>query len=167
MDTNTIAFIGLANEYCGLIANPFELEEKELTARLLRLLPRIYICATDLKGTSLTDEPWIDSALSEEQYDDARRQLASVFGENDVYLEVFEEDMKYSDTPVAASISENLADIYQALYDFLATVRDATDDVAQEAVVAVKSSFREYWSSTLCNVLRAVNHLWATGVDSE
>ncbi len=39
-------------------------------------------------------------------------------GEDDVFLETFEEDMKYSDTPVAASVSESLADIFQPLYNF-------------------------------------------------
>ena len=79
--------------------------------------------------------------------------------EDDTYLEVFEEDMKYSDTPVSASIAEGLADIFQALYNFINTVRDSTDEVTAMAILAVRDDFKAYWSATLCNVLRALNHL--------
>ncbi len=72
--------------------------------------------------------------------------------------------MKYSETPVAASISESLADIYQQLFNFLYTVADSTDDVIDSAILAVRTSFKEFWSQTLLNVLRALNHLWAAGL---
>ena len=149
------------------MANPMEVDAPTLVSEMLKLLPRIYICASDLaveNDLRSDDEGWIESALTEEQYDDARRFVSELMGENDVYLEVFEEDMKYSDTPVSASISENLADIYQVLFDFLNTVRLGTDETVNEAIRAVKASFREYWSATLCNVLRALNHIWAKGL---
>ena len=43
------------------------------------------------------------------------------------------------------------------LYNYLATVRDTTDDTVALALVSVKDDFKAYWSSTLCNVLRALN----------
>lgn len=85
--------------------------------------------------------------------------METLFGEDDMYLEVFEEDMKYSDTPVAASISEGLADIFQVLYNFINTAREATDETLVTALMAVRDDFRAYWSASLCNVLRALNHL--------
>ena len=39
--------------------------------------------------------------------------------EEDIYLEVFLEDMKYSDTPISASVSENLADLYQEFFNLI------------------------------------------------
>lgn len=166
MNRNSIAFTALCKEYCTLLGNPLEMDATTFANRILYLLPRIYICASDLSTDSLDDEndQWIEAAMTEDEYDLARRCVSELMGENDVYLEVFEEDMKYSDTPVSASISENLADIYQVLYDFLNTVRLGTDEVVDEAIRAVKASFREYWSATLCNVLRAVNHLWSKGL---
>lgn len=162
MNNNAIAFTGLCSEYCANIARAYELTTRELTATMLKLLPRIYICALDLKAdVELTEEAWIEPALSEDEYNDIRNNLCALFGQHDVYLEVFEEDMKYSDTPVSASIAENLADIYQALFDYLNTVRFGTDEVTAAAVNATQESFKEYWSATLCNVLRALNNLWA------
>lgn len=171
MNTNSLAFTALCKEYCTLVSQAYGMRPADLTQSLLRLLPRIYICASDLKSDFMTvasdSDAWIEQSLTEEQYDDIRQGVASRMGEHDVYLEVFDEDMKYSDTPVSASVSENIADIYQVLYDFLNTARLGTDAVVDEAIVVVKHSFREYWSATLCNVLRALNFIWQHGLFEE
>lgn len=160
LNTNSIAFIGLCNEYCMALENCRESEQEEFVESMLKLLPRLYIAATDLTVNYVEDEePYIDNILDEDYYESIRRGIEQLMGEHDVYLEVFEEDMKYSDTPVSASIAEGLADIFQALYNFINTVRDSTDEVTAIALLAVRDDFRAYWSATLCNVLRALNHL--------
>lgn len=160
LNTNAIAFIGLCNEYCNTLENARESEREAFVESMLKLLPRLYISATDLTVNFIEDEePYIDNVLDEDYYESVRRGIETLMGEHDVYLEVFEEDMKYSDTPVSASISEGLADIFQTLYNFLNTVRDSTDEVTAIALLAVRDDFRGYWSATLCNVLRALNHL--------
>lgn len=160
LNTNAIAFIGLCNEYCNTLENARESEREAFVESMLKLLPRLYISATDLTVNFIEDEePYIDNVLDEDYYESVRRGIETLMGEHDVYLEVFEEDMKYSDTPVSASISEGLADIFQTLYNFLNTVRDSTDEVTAIALLAVRDDFRSYWSATLCNVLRALNHL--------
>lgn len=162
LSTNSIAFIGLCNEYCVAVEGARDDERASFVESMLRLLPRIYIAATDLQaGLADDEEAYIDQALDEDYYDAARRNIERLLGPDDVYLEVFEEDMKYSDTPVSASIAEGVADIYQVMFNFLSTVRDSTDAVVDEAILAVKSDFRNYWSSTLCNLLRALNHLYS------
>ncbi len=160
LNTNAIAFIGLCNEYCTTLENARESERETFTESMLKLLPRLYISATDLTVNFIEDdEPYIDNVLDEDYYESVRRGIETLMGEHDIYLEVFEEDMKYSDTPVSASISEGLTDIFQTLYNFLNTVRDTTDEITAMALLAVREDFRGYWSATLCNVLRALNHL--------
>ncbi|MDE6126451.1 MAG: DUF5063 domain-containing protein [Muribaculaceae bacterium] len=160
LSTNSIAFIGLCNEYCVAVEGARDDERSSFVESMLRLLPRIYIAATDLRPGLLDDEEaYIDQALDEDYYDAVRRNIERLLGPDDVYLEVFEEDMKYSDTPVAASVSEGLADIFQVLFNFISTIRDATDETVALALQAVSEDFRSYWSGALCNVLRALNHI--------
>lgn len=160
INTNALAFIALCNEYCEAMENARESAREQFVASMLRLLPRLYISATDLDITVAPDEePYIENSVEEEYYDSVRRNVENVFGPDDIYLEVFEEDMKYSDTPISASISEGLADIFQVLYNFIEMVRNAPDPVIAVALVAVKEDFESYWSRILCNVLRAVNHV--------
>lgn len=160
LNTNALALIALCNEYCEALENVREAERSEFIASMLRLLPRLYIAVTDLKMEIADDEePYLENAIEEDYYDSVRRNLENLFGADDVYLEVFEEDMKYSDTPISASISEGLADIFQPLYNFIEMVKDAPEPVVAVGLVALKEDFEGYWSRILCNVLRALNHL--------
>lgn len=160
MNTNAIAFIGLCNEFCTALEIAADTEREAFVDHMLKLLPRLYIAATDLKTEEPEfGEPYLESTLDEDYYDSIRRSVETVMGEDDVYLEVFEEDMKYSDTPVAASISEGLADIFQVMYNFIASVKDSTDETVELALAAMRDDFRGYWSAKLCNVLRAINHI--------
>ncbi len=161
--TRLINLVALSAEYCSLVENCREVELKELVETLLGQLPRLYYEFHDIDaGENPSIDEWgigVSDHLDEEQYESIRMQLATVFGEDDTYLETFEKDMKYSDTPIATTISENLADIYQPLYDFVVEVRESEGENLEEAYCACKEGFREYWSQTLCNVMRALNAL--------
>lgn len=162
LNTNSLAFIGLCNEYCIAVENARENTLRDFVSSMLRLLPRIYIAASDLKVSRPIDEgdePYLDSYLDEDYYESVRREIESLLGADDVYLEVFEEDMKYSDTPIGASVSEGICDIFQVLYNFITMVRDASSEVIDMALIAVKDDFDSYWSQKLCNLLRPLNHL--------
>ncbi len=155
---NLLAFIALANEYCQAIENVRQTERHDFVDEMLRLLPRIYITVSDIPDPSIQAEAsYIPEALEEDYYESVRRGMEQLFGEEDTYLEVFEDDMKYSDTPIAASISEELADIFQVLYNFIENVKDAPEEIIMESIDSVKEDFRAYWSQTLCNVLRPLN----------
>ncbi len=100
---------------------------------------------------------YMQEALDEDYYDSVRRGVESVMGEDDTYLDVFEEDMKYSDTPISASVAEGCADLFQVFYNYLETVREAPTELVEEATETLREDFAQYWARTLCNVLRAVN----------
>lgn len=160
LNNNSLAFIGLCNEYCQTLESARETECDDFIAAMLRLLPRIYITASDLKIDDLgLEEPYIDGRLDEDYYDSIRRSIENLLGPDDTYLEVFEEDMKYSDTPIAASVSEGLADIFQVLYNSLEAIKDVPNELIDQALIAVKDDFQSYWSRILCNVMRALNHI--------
>ncbi len=67
--------------------------------------------------------------------------------------------MKYSDTPIAASIAEGLTDIFQSLYNLLENIKNAPDHVTMSALAAAKEDFESYWSRILCNVMRPLNNI--------
>lgn len=157
LSNNTLALIALANEYCSTVEHSRETADPtDFIDAMLRLLPRIYIAANDIH-TDGTPDTYINDVLEEEYYDTVRRDVETVMGEDDTYLDVFEEDMKYSDTPIGASIAEGVADLFQVMYNFVETVREAPIDVINDATSVLREDFDAYWSRTLCNVLRALN----------
>ena len=59
---------------------------------MLRLLPRIYISATDLQlNQFLAEDAYLEGRLDEDFYDSVRRGVENLLGPDDTYLEVFEE----------------------------------------------------------------------------
>lgn len=164
---NTLAFIALSNEYCAAIENmPSTSTMSEFVDTMLRLLPRIYIAASDLR-VSNPDEAYIEPLMDENTYNATVSSISALMGEHDSYLEVFEDDMKFSETPIGASISEGLADIMQILFNFVEQAKDAPDHIVQAAIAGVKEDFCEYWSRILCNVLRALNAVKYSGACEE
>lgn len=106
------------------------------------------------------DDGYYGSYIDEDYYNSVRRHMGQLLGPDDVFLETFEEDMKYSDTPIAASVSECLADIFQPLYNFISIVKDTDGEQLEGAYRHAHEEFAAYWSQTLCNVLRALNHIY-------
>lgn len=158
MAPNLLAFIALANEYCQAVENATQMTRDEFVDEMIRLLPRIYITVSDIPDPSIQSEAsYIPESLDEEYYETVRRNMERLMGEDDTYLEVFEDDMKYSDTPIAASISESLADIFQVLFNFIENVKDAPEEIMMESIDTVKEVFKSYWSQILCNVIRPLN----------
>lgn len=159
---NALAFIALTNEYCHTLEHIGDLQQLTLAQTMLKLLPRIYITAGDLAMAKrdVEDEGYISPSLDENTYDQLRLLIANIMGEDDVYLETMVEDMRYSDSPVSATVSENLADLYQEFFNFVHSVQDMPTEVQYGLIEACVANFREYWGQTLCNVLRALHNLY-------
>ena len=157
---NSLAFIALSNEFCSAIENAMEFEKEDFVAKMLKMLPRIYMTVTDIDLEESNEDFYALPYLDESVYDNLRSQLAALMGEDDVFLETFEEDMKYSDAPVSATISEDLADIYQQLYNFVASVRDVDTEAINSIIITCKEDLASYWGQTLCNVLRALHSVF-------
>ena len=153
----------LSAEYCHVLEICRDMTTDEFIEKMLNLLPRLYLAFTDVKvemtTVSLEESEYFESYVDEDFYESIRRNVESLLGPDDTFLETFEENMKYSDTPIAASVSESLADIFQPLFNFISIVRDSEGDKMETAYRECREDFESYWAQTLCNVLRAVNFL--------
>jgi hypothetical protein len=67
--------------------------------------------------------------------------------------------MAYSDTPIAAFISENLADIYQDIGNFVSLFRQGHEETMLQALSRCVAGFRQYWGQSLLNALKALHML--------
>ena len=166
--SNAVNLAGLAVEYCKAMAVCREQEPRDFLREVLRYLPRIYVTLTDTRPYGEDSDPEggadetgaIYETLTEEQYNEVRDSISAVLGENDMYLDTAVEDMRYSDTPVAVSLSEQLADIYQQLADFAATVSQISSYEMPDAVSELKYRFDTYLSTVICSALRAADYTY-------
>ena len=97
--------------------------------------------------------------VSECEYDALRQSIAHTLGTDDAYLEVYMEDMRYSDEPITAYISEDIADIYQEIKDLACNYQTCNERVMNDALVNCLEAFDQHWGQKLLNVLRPLHAL--------
>lgn len=171
LQSRAVPLAGLAAEFCTSVATCTEFQPEQFCARILRLLPRIYITISDLKepleeSGILPEEAEgaIYGQMDEDTYNSARNSMAALFGEYDTFLDTMVEDMQYSDTPIASSISEKLADIYQDMFDMAGTISKAPSELWPEILAALYANFNSYLSDTICAALGAANFIYRRNV---
>lgn len=154
-----LEFITVAAEFCLFMEQARESDKQQFVSFAVKYLPLLYLKTTliNYKHEDYESEP--DRVVTETDYEMIRETVASLLGMSDNYLEVFHPDMQYSDTPIAASISENLADIYQEIKDFLYNCQLGNDEVMEDARIYCLSAFRIHWGQKLLNALRALHQI--------
>lgn len=156
---NVIEFVTVAAETCLFLEHVTEFTKTDFIQKSVKILPLLYLKASliDIPETVFDDAP--ERFVTEEDYQFVREQLEQLLGPDDSYLETFHPDMAISDTPIAAFVSENLADIYQELKDFAANYQLGDVDIMNDALVACLLAFGEHWGQKLLNGLRALHAL--------
>lgn len=163
---DVIDFVKLAADYCLKLERCREATPRELVKGMLGSLPYLYIKASDLLETSVVESAFgTDPQVTEDDYNFVRNSIYDVLGRYDEYLDVFVEDMKYSDKPILRSVSEELADIYQDLRNFLAVYRDGMEEMMAAALWEVLDNFKEYWGQKCVNVMRALHDIMYQQMD--
>lgn len=156
---NTIEFVTVAVQYCAFLENSDNIALKELTDKLTKILPLLYLKASLVPNTEMVNDEEQEIVVTEEIYNYRTSKLYNVFSKDDAYLEVFMQDMKYSETPISASISEDLADIYQDLKNFVSIYEYGITENMNDALHICMENFKTYWGQKLVNVLRALHSL--------
>lgn len=156
---NTVEFVTVAVEYCGYLESFENNTEKDITERLTKLLPLLYLKAGLLPETEMIDDFDTEVTVTEDVYNYILARVYNVYAKDDTYLEVFMEDMKYSETPISASVSEDLTDIYQDLKNFITIYERGIIENMNDALYVCTENFKSYWGQKLVNVLRALHSL--------
>lgn len=165
---DSIEFVTVAVQFCAYIESFDDtITESELTDKLTKILPLLYLKASLIPETDTVNEDDPEISVTEHDYNYIISKLNHVFGVNDTYLEVFLQDMKYSETPISANISEDLADIYQDLKNFVTIFERGITENMNDALYVCTENFKMYWGQKLVNALRALHSLkYSTDTDT-
>lgn len=136
---------------------------RQFLEQITKVLPLIYVKAALLPAFEAVDDDFLPEIVTEEDYEEVRQAVWRLLKADDEYLEVFTPDMAYSEGATTRTISEDLADIYQDLKNFVAIFADRNEDAMQEAVAKVQENFRTYWGQRLVNALRPLHELCYRG----
>jgi hypothetical protein len=140
---------------------------KDLINKLHKLLPKLYYSATNLSELDSQFEDLGQKFVSEKDYESIRNKLLVKLGQYDAYEEVFDEARVEFEDSVGESISEDLADIYQDIKDFIMLFELGTNEVMYEALWECQQSFQSIWGQKVTNVLRPLHSLRYSDEDLE
>jgi hypothetical protein len=164
---NVIEFVAVANEFCKYMEHVSELKGDELLKILQRILPLMYLKASLLPQLEPFFEDGNEKFVSEADWTVINDTLKEKFGRADDYLEVFDDKIMETEGPVVSSISENMADIYQDMKDFLLLYQTGTCEVMNDSVWECRMNFENFWGQKLVNSMRAIHKFIYSGEEIE
>lgn len=156
-DKNVIEFVTVAAEFCAFLERAEGMKRKTFVGTTLKILPLLYLKASMLPKCEVIGDEAPETYVTEEMYEVLRINLSDIMAEKDDYLEVFLPDMAYSDQPIKKNISEDLADIYQDIRDFIFVFQLGLNETMNDALAICQENFGMLWGQKLVNTLRALH----------
>jgi len=160
---NVVEFTAVAVEFCKYAEHASELKGDEMLKILQRLLPLLYLKASLLPELEPFFEDGNEKFVNEADWSRISESIRQLLGTADDYLEIFDEKFEVTEAPVPSSISENMADIYQDIKDFLLLYQTGTPEVMNDAVWECRMNFESLWGQKLVNSMRAIHKFIYSG----
>lgn len=156
---DVIEFVTVTAEFSKFLESASMFSKRDYISKLLKLLPLLYLKTSLInKPETLLDDEYLETFVSETEYEMLRQEIAAKIGTSDSYLEIYTQDMEVSDEANATNISEDLADIYQDIKNFLMRFQVGNEDVMNDALAELIENFRTYWGQRLVNCMRALHN---------
>jgi len=95
--------------------------------------------------------------VTEADWNRIHETLQKQLGSADDYLELIDNKINETEDMVPSSISEDIADIYQDLKDFLIPYQTGTEEVMNDALWECMMNFENIWGQKLVNSMRAIH----------
>lgn len=157
---NITEFVTIASEYCAFVENTLRFSKKDFLAKSGTLLPLIYLKARLLPRFESIFDDDNEKFVSEEEWDNIHESVQKKLGLHDEYREVFDPLTHEQLEQSTASISDNIADLYQDLKNFITLYNIGTEEMMNDALWECQLNFEEFWGQKLLNVLKEIHNVY-------
>ncbi|MDR0864152.1 MAG: DUF5063 domain-containing protein [Candidatus Symbiothrix sp.] len=155
----TVDFARVALEYCVFVEKAKDTDKKTFVDTMTKVLPLLYLKVSILPEIKENYDSDLETKVDEVFYSQVETNISELLGDDNLYLETFHPDIKLSDSPVAVKISEDLADIYQDLGNFIAVFKNGQKETMNDSLIVCIENFQKYWGQRLVNALRALHYI--------
>lgn len=162
-------FVRMSAEFCRSMEQCTGTDCAQFMETMRAMLAALYLRAALIGNipTNVSDEDV--RRIGESDYEFVRQSVARLLGENDAYLDIPTNDNGWTiaDGPVAHWISEDLADIYQALRELAEAFRLGAEEPMANVLSEVVMGFGNDWGPKVLSALRALHSASITNESSD
>lgn len=140
----------VANEYCLFFESVEKYSENDILSYFHKIAPLLYLKACTVPDIIVADESFNERFVTEEQWEGIFKSLREKFGDNDTYYL-----LDHNNDTVEASLSDNMADIYQDMKDFVVLYQKGSMYAQENAVAQFKFLMASHWGPIAIDALKA------------
>jgi len=159
LSKQTEDFVRTALEFCVLVEKNSQSGREFFIDNMIKVLPLLYLKVSIIPPLEENYDSDLRTKVSEEMYNQVENNISQLLGNDNLYLETFHPDIQLSDSPVAVKISEDLADIYQDLGNFIAVFKNGQKETMNDSLALCIMNFEKFWGQRLLNALRALHYI--------
>lgn len=158
MGKNALEMLIVANEFCLFMEEMEDKPKKPVYDFVHRVMPLMYTKGSLLPDVDVEYPEANMRFVTEEQWEQLFTQLREKFGKDDEFWIIDPEYINETE-PLKASLSENLADIYQDMKDFILLYQKNTIAARQNALSDCKELFSDHWGYRISKIMMQLHHL--------
>lgn len=151
-----IETLTVANEYCLFIEKIENFPTEELFPFLQKIITLLYLKGCLLPEIVVESDEANERFMTAEQWELIFGELRKKLANNDEFWSL-DLDGPDETTPIKASISEQLTDVYQDLKDFVLLYQKNTKAAKQNAAANCKALFNSHWGIRIIDVLKFIH----------
>lgn len=162
-----LEFVRLSQEYCAMLEKDGDLSQDLFIRFSLYSLPAIYSSMVGIPQLEPVFDEGSEKFVSEQAWSEVYRKISTCMeGAND-FLDIPSESEFDRTEIITRKISEDMADIYQDLRDFLEIYKNAPEDVMNDALWECQNNFMSFWGSKALRVSSALHKIYIGDVKSD
>jgi hypothetical protein len=131
-------------------------KKKAAMEKLQKLIPLLYLKGSLLPKLETRHETLNEKFVTENDWYHVRGLLSLKLSSHDAYQAIVDPVPQGTDEPVGGTISEDLADVYQELKDFITLYNIGTEENMNDALWECGENFPE-WGGKLISALKALH----------
>jgi hypothetical protein len=155
-----LEFVRLSQEYCSLLESSIDISQEQFVQFSLYSLPAIYSSMIRIPQMESIFDAGTEKFVSEQDWSEVYRKISTCMeGRND-FLDIPSESEFDRSELITRKVSEDMADIYQDLRDFLEVYRNSPEEVMNDALWECQNNFLSFWGSKTLRVSSALHKIY-------